>query len=209
VRPSHRPWLSGREHFEVWPHDSIEPKRLRDLIEFVQVEASAPPRFDEGFQRNVQADFVSKSKAIDNRSGDAVDPHHAAFDAMLFDSEIEERWRDPCHAQGRVCNRRDASAARNGEPHLPGKLRPEVVEEKSRRETDDTRRDDAASQNKRVMLGHAWRRQPVSSRADLFERAGPRKPGQRASVNAVGGDVPGTEEGARSGKGEHTRRGRL
>lgn len=123
---------SGNEHFEVWPHDAIEAKRPRHLVEFVEVEASAPPRFDEAFHRNVQADLVSESKAVDNRSGDAVNPHHAAFDAMLFDAEIEERWRNPCDADGRVCNQRDASAARNGEPYLPGQLCPEIVKEKSR-----------------------------------------------------------------------------
>ena len=53
------PWLSGHEHFEVWPHDAIEAKRLRDFVEFVQVEASAPPRFDEGLPRNVEADLVA------------------------------------------------------------------------------------------------------------------------------------------------------
>jgi hypothetical protein len=161
--PASSPWLSGHEHFEVWPHDAIEPKRLRDLIEFVQVEASASSRFDEGFKRNVQADLVSESKAVDNRSSDAVDPNYAAFDAMLFDAEIEERWRDPCHTHRRVCNRGDASAARNGEPHLSGQLRPEIVEEKSCRKADDARRDDAASQDESVTLRYASRSQAVFS----------------------------------------------
>jgi hypothetical protein len=157
------PWLSSHEHFEVWPHDAIEAKRLRDLVEFVQFESSAPPRFDEGFHRNVQADLVSESKAVDNRSGDAVDPHYAAFDAMLFDAEIEERRRNPCHTHRRVCKRGDASAARNGEPYLSGQLRPEIVEEKSCRKADDARWDDAASQDESVTLRHAFRRQPVFS----------------------------------------------
>lgn len=128
---------SSHQHLQVWPHHAIEAKRLRDSIELVQVEASAPPRFDQGFQRNVQADFVSKSKAVDNRSDNAVNPDHPAFDAMLLDSEIEECRGNPCHPNGRIRKRWDACPAKNGEPHLARQLCPEVVKEKSRRETDD------------------------------------------------------------------------
>ena len=134
--------LSGHQHFQVWPHDAIEANRLRDSIGFVQVKTSAPPRFDESFHRDVQSHLASESKAVDNRSSDAVDPHHAAFDAMLFDSETEQRGGNPCHADGRVRNRWDACPARNGEPHLSRQLRPEVVKEKGRREARDAGGDD-------------------------------------------------------------------
>ena len=101
-------WPSGHEHFEVWPHHAIETKRLRDSIELVQVEAPAPTRFDESFHRNVQADFVSESKAVNNGADDIVNPYYAAFDAMLFDSEIEKSWGKPCDADRGVRKRWDA-----------------------------------------------------------------------------------------------------
>ena len=197
---------SGHQHFQVWPHHAIEAKRLRDSIELVQVEASAPPRFDESFHRNVQADLVPESKAVDHRSGDAVNPHHAAFDAMLFDSEIEECWGNPCHADRRVRKRWDACPARNGEPHLARQLRPEVVKEKRRREADDARRDDAAGKDEGMTFRHVRRSQAVSSWADLLQRAGPGHAGQRASVDALSGDIPGSEDGPRSGKAEQAGR---
>src|SRR5687767_8302924 len=78
------------QHLEVRAHHSIDAQCLRQSIDLVQVETSGPPGFAESLQRNIDADLVAKSKAVDHGAGKAIDPDLTAFDVVLFDAQIEE-----------------------------------------------------------------------------------------------------------------------
>jgi hypothetical protein len=123
-------------------HNSIDAQCLRQSVDLVQIEASGPPGFAESLQRNIDADLVAKSKVVDHCTGDVINPDLAAFDVVLFDAQIEECRDSACHSHWRKGERRNARAARDGEPHLPGQLRPDLVEQESRRQADDARRGD-------------------------------------------------------------------
>lgn len=161
------------EHFEVRSHHPINAKRLRDSVKLVQIQAAASSCLDERFEDDIHSHLIAESEAVDHGADDVVNPHDAAFDVMLFDSEIEECRGNSCNPDGRVRKRRDARPARNGEPHFPRQLRSEVVKAQSRRKTDDARRNAAASQDETVTFRHVRRGQPISPCADLLQRAGP------------------------------------
>jgi hypothetical protein len=119
-----------------------------------------------------------------------------SLDATLLDANIEHGRRDVDDSNRRRRKTGHACTTRNGNPHLGGKLSSDVVETKGRDEADHRTRDDGGDDDEVMVLGCSCRLgQPIASRTDSFERAGPRHSGQRASVDALTSYVAGAQNG--------------
>jgi hypothetical protein len=106
----------------------LHAKLLGDSVQFIQLEAFAAPRFRQCFEGYIEADFVSKAKAVSNSAGKAVDTNGLALDAMFLDAKIEHGRGDVDYPKRRRRNARHTRAARNGNPDFSRKLRSDVVE---------------------------------------------------------------------------------
>src|SRR4249920_2189831 len=119
---------SHDNRFEVGLHHTLHAKLLGDSVQFIQFEAFAAPRFRQCFEGDIEADLVSKTKAVSNSASEAVDANSLALEAMLLDAKIEHGWGDVDYPKRRRRNARHTRATRNGNPDLGRKLRSDVVE---------------------------------------------------------------------------------
>ena len=117
-----------QQHLQVRPHDALHSQPGRDPMQLIEIQPRAAPRLSKGFHRDIQPNLIPEPEAVGNRARDARDPHDLALELVLLDAHIEHGARDVDHPDWRVPQRRHASASGNGEPHLAGELRPDVVE---------------------------------------------------------------------------------
>ena len=83
--------LSHDDGFEIGLHYALDSKRLRNLMQFTELEPLAAPRVPERFERAVQTDLVPETKAVGDGARDAVDANGLSLDAMLLDAKSEHR----------------------------------------------------------------------------------------------------------------------
>ena len=194
---------SHDDHFKVRLDHVPHSKRLRDSIQFIQLESFAPPGVRERLERDVQTDLVPEAKALGDRAREAVDANRLSLDAMLLDSKLEHGRRDVDDSERRRRKTRHARAARNGDPHLGGKLSSDVMEAQSGDKTHHRTRKGGGGDGEIVVFSRSFQPgQSIASWTDLFERAGPRHSSQRASVDALTSYVAGPQNVLLLGKTE-------
>src|SRR5690606_7726399 len=103
VRPETSEFSIGNpldhQHFEVRSHHPIDANRPRDSVKLVQIQAAASSCLDERFEDDIHAHLITESEAVGYGSGHTRHLDSLALDAMLLDSKIEQRRRNPCEPQ--------------------------------------------------------------------------------------------------------------
>jgi hypothetical protein len=103
-------------------HHPLDAEAFRDSVELVEVEAFAAPALCECLESHVQADCVPEPKAIHDRAGETIDANDLTLDAVLFDSKVEQRWRDVDDLERGSLEPRHAASPWHRDPDPLGKL---------------------------------------------------------------------------------------
>ena len=109
--------------------------------------------------RDFISDPVPKLEAVHHGLGHVVDSHPLAFERVLFDPSGEGLARDMHGAHGGILDGRRSCSTRQGHPHLPWQLSPDLVELERRDEADDPFRRCGGREDEAVVLRHVVARE--------------------------------------------------
>lgn len=175
---------SRHDRFKVGSHHAIDAKVLRHAVELVQVELAAAPSLFERLQGDVQADCVAEPETVRDRASEAVDAHGMPFKSMSLDALTKHRGRYPNDPQRRKAQAGYASAARDREPGLMGKLRPDLVESKRREQANDRCGYRCRGEDEAMVLRDVGGGESISPWSDPFQFSGARHTSEHFAMHA-------------------------
>jgi hypothetical protein len=105
------------------------------MSKFRQGAGSVSPRFSQGFQSDVEADFVSILEAVGYRFSWVIDTHRHSFDHMLLLTFLKCRTRKSHHSKREIVDFRMSRLPVQCKPDLMWRLRGQIVKSQRGQQT--------------------------------------------------------------------------